>query len=130
MFDWRALATIAVGGGLGSVLRYVAGFAITQRLGPGFPWGTLFINITGSLVIGFVAELSQTRALGISPLLRLFLMVGVLGGYTTFSTYALDMVTLVGDRAVSLALVYGLGSVACGFLAAFAGVALGRVLQP
>ncbi|MHB8147724.1 MAG: fluoride efflux transporter CrcB [Vulcanimicrobiaceae bacterium] len=130
MFDWQTLAAIAVGGGFGSVLRYVVGFAVTQRLGPGFPWGTLLINLTGSLIIGLVAELTQTRSFGISPLLRIFLMVGVLGGYTTFSTYSLDMVTLVGDRVVSLALLYGLGSMACGFAAALAGIALGRALQP
>lgn len=130
MLDWRTLAAIALGGGFGSVLRYVVGFAITQRLGPGFPWGTFVINITGSLIIGLVAELSATRALGITPLVRVFLMVGVLGGYTTFSAFSLDMVTLVGDRAAGLALLYGFGSLACGFAAAFAGVALVRALQP
>jgi len=130
LLDWRTLAAIALGGGFGSVLRYVVGFAITQRLGPGFPWGTFVINVTGSLIIGLVAELSATRALGITPLVRVFLMVGVLGGYTTFSAFSLDMVTLVGDRAAGLALLYGFGSLACGFVAAFAGIALVRALQP
>ena len=130
MLNWQTLAAVAAGGGLGSVLRYVLGFAVTQRVGPGFPWGTLIINLTGSLIIGLVAELSQTRALGISPAMRVFLMVGVLGGYTTFSTFSLDMVTLVGDRAMPLALIYGFGSVLGGFIAAFAGIALGRALQP
>ncbi len=130
MLDWRTLAAIAAGGGFGSVLRYLVGFTITQRFGPGFPWGTFVINVTGSLAIGMVAELSATRALGISPLVRIFLMVGVLGGYTTFSAFSLDLVTLAGDRAAGLALLYGFGSLACGFVAAFAGVALVRSLQP
>lgn len=130
MLDWRTLAAIAVGGGCGSVLRYVVGFAITQRVGPGFPWGTFIINVTGSLIIGIVAELSATRSVGMSPTMRIFLMVGVLGGYTTFSAFSLDMVTLVGDRATVLAMLYGFGSLAAGFAAAFTGIGFVRMLQP
>ncbi len=128
MLDVRTLLTVALGGGLGSVLRYVVGFAFAQRFGAGFPWGTLFINVTGSLVIGIVAELAQTRALGIGPQARLFLAVGVLGGYTTFSTFSFDAVTLINDRAAALALAYAGTSVVLGLAAAFAGAALVRNL--
>ena len=129
MLDWRTLAAIGVGGGIGSILRYVITVAMTQWLGPGFPWATLTINITGSLIIGTVFELAQTRMLGISPLVRLFLMTGILGGYTTFSTFSLEMVNLYGEGAAGLALLYAVGSVILGFLAAFAGIVLVRSLS-
>jgi CrcB protein len=129
MFDWRALAAIALGGGFGSVLRYLVTIGMTQRLGPGFPWSTLTINIAGSLIIGVVAELSQTRSVALSPTTRLFLMTGILGGFTTFSTFSLDVVTLAGERAGALALLYAGGSVVLGFVAAYAGMVVVRALN-
>ncbi len=122
----KAILAVALGGGVGSALRYVVNLLVVARLGPGFPFGTLLINLTGSLLIGIVAELAATSSLGMTPLLRLFLAVGVLGGYTTFSTFALDTVTLVGDRAFAMATLYALGSVLLGVLAAFAGQVLVR----
>jgi CrcB protein len=119
---------VLLGGGIGSVLRYALTFAIAQRTGPGFPWWTFIINVTGSLVIGVVAETTQTRLFGGTPLVRAFLMTGVLGGYTTFSTFSYDTLTLFGDRAPGLAIGYALGSVVLGVVAAFSGVALVRAL--
>lgn len=130
LLDWPALAAIFVGGGIGSVLRFVTTLTITQRFGPGFPWATLLINVVGSLVIGVVFELSQTRSLGVTPMVRLFLMTGVLGGFTTFSTFSLDMVTLAGERATVLAAGYALASVMIGFISAFAGIVFVRAMQP
>lgn len=130
LLNWPALAAIFVGGGIGSVLRYAVTLVVTQRFGPGFPWATFAINITGSLIIGLVFELSQTRALGVTPLVRIFLVTGVLGGYTTFSTFSLDMVTLASERAFNLALLYGAGSVIIGFIAAYAGIVAVRALHP
>jgi CrcB protein len=130
LLDWRAIAAIFVGGGVGSVLRFAVTLVMTQRLGPGFPWATFAINVFGSLIIGIVFELAQTRALGIGPIVRLFLMTGILGGFTTFSTFSLDIVTLAGDRAGSLALLYAIGSVAIGFAAAYAGIVAVRAIQP
>lgn len=129
-FDWRALLAILAGGGLGSVLRYAVTAIMTQRLGPGFPWGTLAINVTGSLVIGVVFELAQTRSIGMPPITRLFLMTGVLGGYTTFSTFSLDAVLLAAERASYLALAYTAGSVVLGLGAAFAGIVMVRAMSP
>ena len=128
-FDWRLLAAILVGGGLGSVARYAATVLVTQRVGPGFPWATFAINVIGSVIIGIVFELSQTRVLGMSALTRVFLMTGVLGGFTTFSTYSLDIVTLVSDRAIVLALLYAGGSVVTGFLGAYAGIVAVRAIR-
>ncbi len=129
LVNWPALAAIFIGGGIGSVLRYVVTLGFTQRFGPGFPWGTFAINITGSLIIGVVFELSQTRVLSISPLVRIFLMTGVLGGYTTFSTFSLDTVMLASERAAFLSLSYSAGSVILGFIAAYAGIVAVRALH-
>jgi CrcB protein len=126
--DWRNLLAILAGGGIGSVLRYIVTVGVTQRFGPGFPWGTFLINVTGSLVIGVVFELSQTRAIGMSPALRLFLMTGILGGYTTFSTFSLDLLLLFSERAAAAAMLYAGASVVLGLAAAFAGVVLVRAL--
>lgn len=128
MIDARSLLAVVLGGGLGSLLRYLVAFGVTQRVGPGFPWGTLFINITGSFIIGAVAEFGQTRAFGMTPVVRVFLMVGVLGGYTTFSTFSYDLFTLAAGRSVLPALAYAFASVAFGFAAAYAGVVAARAL--
>ncbi len=123
----KALLAVALGGGIGSALRYGVNFVVVARFGAGFPLGTFLINITGSLLIGIVAEIAATSSVGMAPLLRLFLAVGVLGGYTTFSTFALDTVTLVGDRTLGMATLYVLASVALGVVAAFAGQVLVRL---
>lgn len=129
MIGWQSAFAVLVGGGIGSLARYGITFALAQRLGPGFPWATLLINVTGSFIIGAVAELTQTRAFSGAPVLRLFLMTGVLGGYTTFSSFSYETLTLVGERAAMLAAGYAIGSVILGVTAAFAGVALARVLS-
>ena len=120
--DWRSLLAILAGGGIGSVLRYLVTLGVTQRFGPGFPWATMLINVTGSLVIGAVFELSQTRSIGMPTVVRLFLMTGILGGYTTFSTFSLDIALLAGERAAAAAVFYAAGSVILGLVAAFAGI--------
>ena len=126
MIGWQSALAVVAGGGIGSLLRYVLTFAISQRLGPGFPWWTFIINITGSFVIGIVSEMTQTRVFPGAPLLRIFLMTGVLGGYTTFSTYSLETLQLAGDRAVLLAFAYAIGSVVLGVACAFGGIILAR----
>jgi fluoride exporter len=126
MIDIRAIVAVMLGGGIGSVARYVIGVLFVQRFGPGFPYGTLFINVAGSLAIGIIAQFAQTRALGITPIVRLFLAVGVLGGFTTFSTFAYEAVTLTGEGVPLTALLYIVLSVGLGTAAAFAGAALAR----
>src|ERR1700681_3660543 len=97
MIDPRALLSVAAGAATGGVLRYVVGQIFVQRFGPGFPYGTMFINVGGSFLIGIVAHLATTRTLGFTPMVTLFTATGVLGGYTTFSTFSLDAVTLFGE---------------------------------
>ncbi len=129
MIGWQAALAVLAGGGIGSLIRYVVTFGVTQRLGAGFPWSTFIINLTGSFVIGVVAEITQTRAFAGGPLLRIFLMAGVLGGYTTFSTFAFDALNLLNERAALLALIYATGSVVLGVAAAFGGIVLVRAFS-
>jgi CrcB protein len=121
------VAAVFLGGGIGSLLRYAVGLAFLQRFGPGFPWGTLAINLAGCLAIGVVAELAQSRAVGLTYGTRVFLTVGVLGGFTTFSTFAYDALTLANEAFTLPAIAYVLASVLGGILAAFAGVVLVRL---
>ena len=89
---------IAIGGALGSVARYWASGAVAQRYGEFFPFGTLVVNVTGSLLIGFFATLTgpDGRFL-VSPGMRQFVMIGVCGGYTTFSSFSLQTLNLARD---------------------------------
>lgn len=121
------LLAVFVGGGLGSLARYLTGLIFLQRFGPGFPYGTLAINLAGCFLIGIIAELAQTRSFGIGSATRLFLVVGVLGGFTTFSSFAYEAVTLAGEALSVPAIVYVLTSVAGGIVAAFAGIVIVRL---
>ncbi len=125
MTDWRPLVAVAIGAAIGGVLRYVVGALTIARFGGQVGWvATGFINVTGSLLIGIVVELGTRGSL--APLLRVFLATGVLGGYTTFSTFALE-IALLTPGSVASTLAYALGSVVCGTGAALAGVQLARL---
>jgi CrcB protein len=108
---------VGLGGALGSVLRYWIGLAMNT---PGFPWGTLGVNILGSGVIGVLA------GLGISGNFRLFLVTGVLGGFTTFSSYSLEAVMMIERRDYALAAAYVVGSVVLTVVALFIGLMVAR----
>jgi fluoride exporter len=128
MIDWRAVVAVAIGAAIGGVMRYVVGQLFLQRFGPGFPYGTLFINVSGSFCIGIVAQLALTRAFGMAPLVRLFFATGVLGGYTTFSAFELDALTLLESGALP-ALIYTFASVVLGFGGAALGILIARAAQ-
>ncbi len=128
MIDWRAVVAVAIGAAIGGVLRYVVGQLFLQRFGPGFPYGTLFINVSGSFLIGIVAQLALTRAFGMAPLVRVLLATGILGGYTTFSTFSLDALTLL-ESGMLPALIYTLASVVLGFTGAGLGIVVARLAQ-
>jgi CrcB protein len=90
---------VAIGGALGSVARFWMSGAVASRVGETFPWGTILVNVTGSLAIGFLAALvvpegRWSMALGA----RQFMMMGVCGGFTTFSTFSLETLKLMQDR--------------------------------
>lgn len=113
---------IAVGGAIGSVGRAWVGMVAARSLGMSFPWGTMIINVLGSAVIGIVAAtaLSPSRTV-ISPELRIFLMVGFCGGFTTFSSFSLQTFELLRDGRAGAALANVLGSVLLCIAAAAAG---------
>jgi len=121
------LAAVAAGGALGAALRYLGVRWATQAF-PGFPWGTLMVNVAGSLVMGLVAVALMERFPGSWGRLAPFLMTGVLGGFTTFSAFSLDALFLIERGRMLAALGYVAGSVGLAILALWAGLALGRAI--
>ncbi|MEX2642836.1 MAG: fluoride efflux transporter CrcB [Acetobacterales bacterium] len=121
------VAAIAVGGAVGAVARYGVIIAATHWLGSGFPWGTLAVNVVGSFVLGALAE---AMALAWSPgdALRALLVVGMLGAFTTFSTFSLDVVVLAQRGETAVAALYVVASVALSVLGLLAGLAVVRQL--
>jgi CrcB protein len=119
-----AVLLVAIGGGIGSVTRYLVGGWFAGRFGPAFPYGTLVINVTGSFIIGLFLAFAQER-ISFSPYWRLFFAVGFLGGYTTFSSFEYESVRLLQDGEMLLGSIYLIGSVVAGGIAAVAGIALG-----
>lgn len=118
---------VAIGGALGSVCRYLVGLWALRQFGPNFPWGTLTVNVAGSFAIGLLAELI-VRRYDASPEMRFLLITGVLGGFTTFSAFSLDVITLFERGAALAGATYVLASVAISLGAVFAGLALGRAM--
>jgi CrcB protein len=108
---------VALGGALGSVARHAVGVMALRYLGAAFPWGTLTVNVAGSLVIGVIGGM-MAAGTAVAPELRLFLVTGILGGFTTFSSFSLDTGALF-QRAPALAALY-LVTTILGGLAAFA----------
>lgn len=119
------IAAIAAGGATGAVLRHFSGAWMLRWLGGSFPFGTLFVNIVGSFVMGILVSLFALWYTP-SPILRAFLTVGLLGGFTTFSTFSLDVMTLLERGDSSTALLYVLLSVGLSVGALAGGLALTR----
>ena len=114
---------VALGGALGAVARFYAGKLALALAGPGFPWGTLSVNVLGSFLMGVLFVALEARgALSLSP----FLMAGLLGGFTTFSAFSLDTLLLIERGQSGLALLYIAGSVLLSVAALVAGVVLAR----
>ncbi|MBV9544148.1 MAG: fluoride efflux transporter CrcB [Chloroflexi bacterium] len=114
---------VAVGAALGANLRFLVSNWAADRLGADFPYGTLLVNISGAFTIGIVLAFIGERV-GVSPLWRIFFATGFLGGYTTFSSYAWEALTLVEDGEWQRAAMYVVGSNVVGF----AGVWFGTVV--
>ena len=116
---------VFIGGGLGATLRHLINVICARCMGTGFPWGTFIINITGSTVMGLIAGYLAFKG-EVSQPWRLFLMTGILGGYTTFSAYSLDAALLYERGEPGLAALYVIGSVALSIAGLFGGLALVR----
>jgi CrcB protein len=118
--------SVGLGGGLGALIRYfVAGWV--QPAGATFNWGIFVVNITGGLVMGLIVEASALK-LNLSPEVRAFVTTGILGGYTTFSTFSLDSALLLQKGEYALAAAYVIGSVVLSIAALFAGLWIVRVI--
>jgi CrcB protein len=127
VLDGRALVAVLIGGAIGAGMRYIIGTAFVQRFGPGVPYGTFAINIIGCLLIGIIAEFAKTRAFGITPTVRIFAATGVIGGFTTFSAFAYESVTLIGEGEALISALYVGASVFIGVLAVYLGAAIARI---
>jgi CrcB protein len=114
------IVAVALGGAIGSVGRYLLAGWVGRQLGAEFPWGTLAVNVIGGLAMGLLIEVTA-QSWSVSPAIRAFLAVGVLGGFTTFSAFSLETVALFerGEHAAALAyvaasVVLSVGAVWCG----------------
>lgn len=116
---------VFLGAGIGGALRHAVNVAAVRVAGYGFPFGTLTVNIAGSLAMGLLAGYFAYRT-GINQHLRLFLTTGILGGFTTFSAFSLDAALLIERHNYGAAAGYIVGSVALSLVAVFVGIALFR----
>lgn len=125
----KLLLLACAGGALGAGARYLVYAEVNRFWGAAFPWATLTVNVVGSLLIGALAALLLER-LPDSIGLRVFLITGILGGFTTFSAYSLDFVALIERGSPGSAVLYAASSVVLSILACWAGLAGARALMP
>ncbi|MCD2174252.1 fluoride efflux transporter CrcB [Rhizobium sp. C4] len=118
---------VFIGAGIGGMLRQGVNVAALKWLGPSFPWGTLCVNILGSLIMGLIAEYWALKS-GLPQSARLFLTTGILGGFTTFSTFSLDTSVIFERGETWLAVGYAIASVVLSVGALFVGLAIVRNL--
>ncbi|MGN8019385.1 fluoride efflux transporter CrcB [Phyllobacterium sp. 22229] len=123
----NAILLVASGGAIGSVARYLVGVLMTRIFGVAFPWGTLTVNVAGGLLMGLFIELLARRFNG-STELRLFVAVGIMGGFTTFSSFSLDVALLWNRGEAFFTLIYVLASVILSIGALFFGLWLARAV--
>jgi fluoride exporter len=116
---------VAAGGAIGATGRFLMGRLMLTVMGPGFPWGTLSVNILGSFLLGFIVNLMATRY-SLSHIWQGFLVIGVLGGFTTFSAFSLEVALMLQKNEIGAAAFYAFGSILIGVLALFAGLYAGR----
>jgi fluoride exporter len=122
-----AYLIVFLGGGLGAALRHGVNIAAARFAGTGFPYGTLFINVAGSLAMGLIAEYFALKS-GLPQHWRLFLTTGILGGFTTFSAFSLEAALLYERGQIAGAAIYVVASVVLAIGALFAGLAIVRAL--
>ncbi|UXN60315.1 fluoride efflux transporter CrcB [Phyllobacterium zundukense] len=122
----NAILLVASGGAIGSVARYLVGVGMARVFGVAFPYGTLAVNVIGGFLMGLFIELLARRFEG-SPELRLFIAIGILGGFTTFSSFSLDVAVLWERGELAIALFYMLASVILSIGALFFGLWLARM---
>ena len=125
MSEWVRTLVVGAGGFVGATLRYTLGGLVYRVVSPELPWATLLVNVSGCFAIGLLAVLSEERG-PIGPAGRLFLMVGVLGGYTTFSTLGYETLSLMRAGSHALAAANAVGQLLLGLAAVWAGMMVAR----
>lgn len=121
------LIVIGIGGFIGAVMRYLCSGWVYRLVGTGLPWGTLFVNVAGSFLLGFFLVFESTR-LTMSPTIRNFVAIGIMGAFTTFSTFSYEAISLIQDQLYFKALAYILLNVVICITAAWAGMISARLL--
>jgi CrcB protein len=116
---------VAAGGAIGAVARYLIGKAMGSQADSSVPWHTLFVNVTGAFILGLLIAVAARH--GWPAWWRPFVAVGILGGYTTFSTFSIESVELILRGHSATGLVYAFGSLAVGLIAAWLGLLAGRL---
>ncbi len=121
------LGVIAVGGAAGAVMRHLVGHVAVSVMGPGFPWGTLAVNLLGSILMGVVIQASAV-VWSPPPEIRALIVTGFLGAFTTFSTFSLDTVTLMTSHHWTAGIHYVLASVVLGVTGLYLGMMITKAL--
>ncbi len=119
------LAAVALGGALGAVGRFLVGRLMVKIMGTGFPWATLTVNIAGSFLIGFLVAMFATK-INANMQWQAFLVVGILGGFTTFSAFTLEIGLMLQRNEFTTAAIYAFGSLLLGMVSLFAGLWIGK----
>ena len=121
---------VFLGAGIGGALRHGVNLWAVRAFGPGFPMGTFIVNVLGALAMGLLAGVFANQAIGLPQQARLFLVTGLLGGFTTFSAFSLDMALLAERQSWAIAIAYVLGSVGASLAALYLGLALSNPSKP
>ncbi len=121
------LLAVALGGGIGAALRYAVTLWANAHGGISFPYGTIIVNLVGSFCIGLLMMFFQSHVT-ISPLIKLLVITGILGGFTTFSTFNMEWLTLIQTGHMALAFGYGGGTIVGAFCCCWLGVVTGQLL--
>lgn len=125
---WSTILAVGAGGAIGAIARHFVAGSVMRVLGAGFPYGTLAVNILGAFVMGALVEAFALR-LSLSQTAQAFLTVGVLGGFTTFSAFSLEVALLIERHEWGPAFIYATASVILSVLALFAGLATVRAVS-
>jgi CrcB protein len=126
-FQFDIMLAVAAGGGIGAALRYVFAGAVYSWTGEDFPYGTLLVNIVGSLLLGFLVQIAEVKT-GPGPVMKMFLTVGLCGGFTTFSTFSMETWRLLADGSYLSAGANAMGSVVLCLIGVYCGVLLARMM--
>lgn len=123
----KTMLIVGSGGFIGSMLRYLVQVNVEKLMSGTFPMGTLLVNVTGSFIIGIIYAFAEKGNL-MSPEWRIFLAVGVCGGFTTFSTFTMDNLNLLKDNSLFQLLLYTGGSLFLGIVAVYLGIIITRAI--